>query len=248
MMDQTPQSTAQHTVKSFDDELRDLQLILARMGGLAEDQLSKALAAISEGDSSLAYEAIQADAKVDELEREAEQQVVRMLALRQPLANDLRTIVASLKISNNIERIADYAKNVAKRAVSINEMAAVQPVYSIPRIGRAAAAMLKDVLDACNANDADKALEVWNRDETVDDLYTSFLREALTYMMEDARNITACTHLLFIAKNLERIGDHCTNIAENVYYLVTGRLPGGERPKGGEDELDAVAAAKPTPK
>jgi phosphate transport system protein len=244
MPESTQPAAMHHTVKSFDDELRSLQLILARMGGLAEDQLSKALAALAEGDSALAFEAIQADSKVDELERETEQHVVRMLALRQPFANDLRAIIAALKISSNIERIADYAKNVAKRAVSLNEMATVQPVYSVPRIGRAASSMLKDVLDACNASDAEKAMDVWNRDETLDDLYTSFLREVLTYMMEDARNITACTHLLFIAKNLERIGDHCTNIAENVYYLVTGKMPGGERPKGGASELDVVAAAK----
>jgi phosphate transport system protein len=235
---------SEHIVKSFDDELRHLHLIVARMGGLAEEQLLNALAAISEQDSSLAMRTVQADLKVDELQREAEQQVVRLLALRQPVAIDLRGILAALKIASGIERIADYAKNVAKRAISLNELPAVQPVYSIPRMGRAALAMLKDVLDAYNASDAEKAIDVWNRDETLDDLYTSLFRELLTYMMEDARNITPCTHLLFIAKNVERIGDHCTNIAENVYFLVTGRQPGGERPKGGKDELNVVAPAK----
>jgi len=237
----------EHIVRSFDDELRHLHLVIARMGGLAEEQLANALSAISEQDSSLAMRTIEADAKVDELERDADQQVIRLLALRQPVANDLRGILAALKIAAGIERIADYAKNVAKRAVSLNELPAVQPVHSIPRMGKAALAMLKDVLDAYNANDAAKALEVWNRDETLDDLYTSLFRELLTYMMEDARNITPCTHLLFIAKNLERIGDHCTNIAENVYFLVTGRQPGGERPKGGKDELNAIATVKQAP-
>jgi len=237
----------EHIVKSFDDELRHLHLVIARMGGLAEEQLANALAAVSEQDSSLAMRTIEADAKVDELERDADQQVIRLLALRQPVANDLRGILAALKIAAGIERIADYAKNVAKRSVSLNELPTVQPVHSIPRMGKAALAMLKDVLDAYNANDAAKALDVWNRDETLDDLYTSLFRELLTYMMEDARNITPCTHLLFIAKNLERIGDHCTNIAENVYFLVTGRQPGGERPKGGKDELNVVASVKQAP-
>jgi phosphate transport system protein len=234
----------EHTVHSFDDELRNLHLIVARMGGLAEDQLANAIEAISEQDSSLAMRTIEADAKVDELQRETEHQVIRLLALRQPVANDLRQIVAALKIANDIERIADYAKNVAKRAVSLNVLPVVQPVTSIPRIGRAAFAMLKDVLDAYNANDATRATEVWKRDETLDDLYTSVLRELLTYMMEDPRNITSCTHLLFIAKNFERIGDHSTNIAENVYFLVTGRPLRGERPKGGKDELDVVASLR----
>ena len=238
---------SEHIVRSFDDELRHLHLVIARMGGLAEEQLANALAAVSEQDSSLAVRTIEADAKVDELEREADQQVIRLLALRQPVANDLRQILAALKIAAGIERIADYAKNVAKRSVALNELPAVQPVYSIPRMGKAAIAMLKDVLDAYNANDAAKAMDVWNRDETLDDLYTSLFRELLTYMMEDARNITPCTHLLFIAKNLERIGDHCTNIAENVYFLVTGRKPGGERPKGGKDELHVVVPVKQAP-
>lgn len=234
----------EHIVKSFDDELRHLHLIVARMGGLAEEQLANALNAIAEQDSALALTVIESDAKVDELQRDAEQQVVRLLALRQPMAIDLRGILAALKVASAIERIADYAKNVAKRAVSLAELPTVQPVYSIPRMGRAALSMLKDVLDAYNASDPEKAMDVWNRDETLDDLYTSLFRELLTYMMEDARNITPCTHILFIAKNLERIGDHCTNIAENVYFLVTGRQPGGERPKGGKDDLNVVAPIK----
>ncbi len=224
-----------HIVKSFDDDLRHLHLIVARMGGLAEEQLANALTAIAEQDSALATAVIAADSKVDELEREGEQHVVRLLALRQPMAIDLRAILGALKIANAVERIADYAKNVAKRALVLNAMPAVAPAQSIPRMGRAALSMLKDVLDAFNANDAEKAMDVWQRDESLDDLYNSLFRELITYMMEDPRNITACTHLLFIAKNLERIGDHCTNIAEAIYFGVKGRPPGGARPKGGMD-------------
>ncbi len=234
----------EHIVKSFDDEIRHLHLIIARMGGLAEDQLANAMTAIEERDGALAVRTIESDVKVDELEREAVQQVVRILALRQPMASDLRDVIAALKISAVIERIADYAKNAAKRALALNEGPAIQPVYAIPRMGHTARGMLKDVLDAYNAKDAEKALAVWSRDEELDELYSSLFRELLTYMMEDARSITACTHLLFIAKNIERIGDHCTNIAENVYYLVTGRQPGGERPKGGRGELNVVATGK----
>jgi phosphate transport system protein len=236
-----------HIVKSFDEELRNLHLIVARMGGLAEQQLTDALEALAQRNSASALRAIESDPKVDELERDADQQVIRLLALRQPMANDLRNIISAIKIAAAIERIADYAKNVAKRAISLGEMPSVRPAQSVPRIGRTALAMLKDVLDAYNSGDAEKALEVWNRDEQLDALYNSLFRELLTYMMEDARNITPCTHLLFIAKNLERIGDHCTNIAENVYFIVTGRHPGGERPKGGKDELNVVAPAKQTP-
>ncbi len=234
-----------HIVKSFDDEIRHLHLIIARMGGLAEDQLANAMTAIEERDSALAGRTIESDVKVDELERDAVQQVVRLLALRQPMASDLRDVISTLKISSDIERIADYAKNAAKRALALNEVPAIQPVYAIPRMGRVALGMLKDVLDAYNAKDAQKALAVWSRDEELDEVYSSLFRELLTYMMEDARSITTCAHLLFIAKNIERVGDHCTNIAENVYYLVTGRQPGGERPKGGRGELNVVANHKP---
>jgi phosphate transport system protein len=237
----------EHTVRAFDEALAAIADGIRRMGGLAESQLAGAIEAVVKRDGEIAARVIEQDRKVDDLERQIDDMAIKLLALRAPVASDLRLVLTALKVSAEIERIADYAKNVAKRAVSLNELPAVQPVYSIPRMGRAALAMLKDVLDAYNANDAAKALEVWNRDETLDDLYTSLFRELLTYMMEDARNITPCTHLLFIAKNLERIGDHCTNIAENVYFLVTGRQPGGERPKGGKDELNVVAPTKQAP-
>jgi phosphate transport system protein len=237
---------ADHIVKSFDDQLRHLHLIIARMGGLAEDQLASAMTAIDDRDSALAARVIEQDAKVDELEREAEAQVIRLLALRQPMASDLRDVVAALKISSAIERIADYAKSIAKRTVALAEQPSIQPGYGIPRMGRVALAMLKDVLDAYNARNPEKALAVWGRDEELDEIYNSLFRELLTYMMEDPRSISTCTHLLFMAKNIERIGDHCTNIAEHVYYLVTGHKPGGERPRGGREEAQGHAAKQPT--
>ncbi len=232
-----------HIVKSFDDQLRHLHLIIARMGGLAEEQLANAMTAVEERNSALATRVIEQDAKVDDLERDANAHVIRLLALRQPMASDLRDVLAALKISSAIERIADYAKSVAKRTVALAEQPLIQPSYGIPRMGRVALGMLKDVLDAYNARNPEKALEVWGRDEELDELYTSLFRELLTYMMEDPRSISTCTHLLFMAKNIERIGDHCTNIAEHVYYLVTGQKPGGDRPRGGQRE-DASNAPK----
>src|SRR5262249_53263039 len=175
---------------------------------------------------------IEADTKVDDLEHEVEAQVVRLLALRQPLARDLRQIVAALKTSTDLERICDYAANVAKRSLVLNQTAPVKPVYALPRMGAVCLAMIKDVLDAYVERDADKAFAVWLRDEELDEMYTSLFRELLTYMIEDARNITACTHLLFMAKNLERIGDHATNIAETLYFLIHGRPLNQARPKG----------------
>jgi phosphate transport system protein len=168
---------------------------------------------------------------VDDLEREVESLVVRLLALRQPMARDLRQILAALKIASDLERIGDYAANVAKRSIALSQVPPVRPVYSLPRMGRLGQEMIKDMLDAYVERDADKALAVWLRDEELDEMYTSLFRELLTYMIEDPRNITACTHLLFMAKNLERIGDHTTNIAETLYFLVHGTPLTQARPK-----------------
>jgi phosphate transport system protein len=223
---------SEHIVKSYDQELKHLQRLIARMGGLAEQQLAQAIEAVEERDSALAARIIAADRQVDDLEAEVDAHVVNLLARRQPMAVDLREIVAALKIGTFLERIADYAKNVAKRTIELAQAPAVQPAYSVPRLGRYALGMLKDVLDAYNGKDAEKAREVWSRDGELDDLYNSLFRELLTYMMEDPRSIGVCTHLLFIAKNLERIGDHATNVAENVHFQVTGRTIGGERPRG----------------
>jgi phosphate transport system protein len=222
---------AEHIIKSYDQELQRLDNSIAEMGGMAESQLAAAIDAVSKRDGDLAASVIEADAKVDELEHEAEAQVVRLLALRQPMARDLRQIVAALKTSTDLERICDYAANVAKRSLVLNQSAPVRPVYALPRMGTVCLAMIKDVLDAYVERDADKAFAVWLRDEELDEMYTSLFRELLTYMIEDARNITACTHLLFMAKNLERIGDHTTNIAETLYFLVHGKPLAQIRPK-----------------
>ena len=222
---------AEHIIKSYDQELQHLDNIIASMGGMAESQLAAAMEAVTKRDSDLATEVIENDIKVDELEHEVEGLVVRLLALRQPMARDLRQIVAALKTATDLERICDYAANVAKRSIVLNQTAPLKPIYALQRMGSLSQAMVKDMLDAYVARDADKALAVWLRDEELDEMYTSLFRELLTYMIEDARNITPCTHLLFMAKNIERIGDHTTNIAETLYFFVHGTPLGQIRPK-----------------
>src|SRR5690606_14159552 len=169
----------------------------------------------------------------------------RILALRQPMARDLREIVAALRISSDIERIADYATNVAKRAIALSQSPVVRPVNAIPRMSRMALVLIKDVIDAYVERDAEKAVRVCSGVEDIDEMYTRLFRELLTYMMEHPRNITPSTHLLFIAKNIERIGDHATNIAENVYFLVHGKPLPGARPKG---DTSSLAVVEPAPK
>lgn len=212
----------EHIVKSFDDELDELTAEVARMGGLAEQLLSDALDAVSARDNQLAKEVIQRDDEIDALQQDLERRVILLLALRQPMAGDLRRTFSALKISGDLERIGDLAKNVAKRALVLNESNPMPLTRGIHRMGRVVSGMLKDVLDAYTSGDVDLAIDVWQRDDEIDAHYNSQFRELLTYMMEDPRTITMCTHLLFMAKNLERIGDHGTNIAENVHYLVTG--------------------------
>jgi phosphate transport system protein len=222
----------EHIVRSFDEELTRLKSMIARMGGLAEAQIANGIQAVVRRDTELAASVVEADQRIDDLEREVDNQAVRMLALRQPMAGDLRSIVGAIRIASDVERIADYAANVAKRAIALSQMAPVRPVHAVPRMGRYVQEMVKDVLDAYANRDVDKAIAVWNRDEELDEMYSSLFRELLTYMMEDPRNITASTHLLFIAKNLERIGDHATNIAEQIHFLVRGTPLGAARPKG----------------
>ncbi|HEX9449661.1 MAG TPA: phosphate signaling complex protein PhoU [Dongiaceae bacterium] len=224
--------TSDHTVKSFDDELKHLSQVIAEMGGLAESQLAAAIDALVRRDSDLAGRVVQADKRIDDLEQEIGNFTVRILALRQPMAQDLREVVAAIKIAADLERIGDYAKNIAKRALILNQGAPMRPVNSIPRMGALAQQIVKGVLDAFIEKDADRAHAAWRRDEDVDEMYNSLFRELLTYMMEDPRNISPCTHLLFIAKNIERIGDHATNIAEIVYFLVHGKSLDESRPKG----------------
>jgi phosphate transport system protein len=236
---------AEHIVKSYDEELQRLNRMIVEMGGLAESQLAEATEAVQERDSDLAARVIEDDAKVDQLERDLDNLAVRLLALRQPMARDLREIVVALKIASDLERIADYAANVAKRSIALSQSPPIQPTHALPRMARLALLLIKDVIDAYVERDADKALDVWNRDEELDEMYASLFREFLTYMMEDPRNIGACTHLLFMAKNIERIGDHATNIAENLYYLVHGTPLTQARPKGDNSSLQVVAPEEP---
>ena len=232
---------AEHIVKSYDEELTRLSNMIVEMGGLAESQLAASIEAVAKRDSALAAQVIEGDTQVDELERELDNLAIRLLALRQPMARDLREIFAALKIGADLERICDYAANVAKRSIALSQTPPIQPVHALPRMGALALALVHDVIDAFVQRDADKALEVWRRDEELDEMYSSLFREFLTYMMEDPRNISACTHLLFMAKNIERIGDHATNIAEDLYYLVHGTPLTEVRPKGDKSSLEVVA-------
>jgi len=222
----------EHTVTSYDDELNQMTGTILRMGGMVEQQLADAITALVTRDPELAARVIADDQPVDRLEHEIDHLVMRLLALRQPMAVDLRLITASLKISSDLERIGDYAANVAKRASVLSQVEPMRPVAVIPRMSQTVQGMIKDVLDAYMARDAEMALAVWRRDEEVDEIYNSLFRELLTYMMEDPRHITPCTHLLFIAKNIERMGDHATNIAETIAFLVTGTPLDEARPKG----------------
>jgi phosphate transport system protein len=231
----------EHIARSYDQELDRLDKLLSQMGGMAEAQLSDAINALMKRDSAMAETVIAGDLRIDALNREVDEFVVRMLALRQPMAKDLRAIVAALRISADLERIADYAKNVAKRTLALNQVPAVRLAASIPRMGRLVQQIIKEVLDAYVERDADKAHAAWSRDEEVDGMYNSLFRELLTYMMEDPRNITPCTHILFIAKNIERMGDHATNIAETIYFVVHGVAMLETRPKGDTTSFTVVS-------
>ena len=234
---------SEHTVKSFDEQLKYLKQLLVQMGGLAEAELESAVQALVRRDVDLAQRTIGSDARLDEIEHEIMALSVKVLALRQPMATDLREIVSALKISSDLERMGDYAANVAKRAIALNQLPVVRPAGSIPRMARLVQTIIKDVLDAYVERDPERALEAWRRDEEVDEMYTSIFRELLTYMMEDARNITSCTHLLFVAKNIERIGDHATNIAETIHYLVLGKTIETARPKSDQTSFAVVTPA-----
>ncbi len=236
---------AEHIVKSYDEELDRLNKMIVEMGGLAESQLAAAIEVVIDRDSDRAIRVVEGDAQVNQLERDLDNLAIRLLALRQPMARDLRAIVAALKIASDLERICDYAANVAKRSIALAQTPPIQPVHALPRMAHFALLEVKDVIDAYVARDADKAFAVWVRDEELDDMYGSLFRVFLTYMMEDPRNIGPCTHLLFIAKNIERIGDHATNIAENVYYLVHGIPLEQARPKGDKSSLEVVAPGRP---
>jgi phosphate transport system protein len=227
------QNMTPHTVKTYESELSQLDSKIGQMGGLCEHLVGDAFAALEQRNPFRAEAAIATDSTIDALHHELEEQVVQMIARRQPVANDLRQVMSVLKVAGDLERIGDLAKNIGKRAATISGETQPKPLLTgLHHMAELASRQLKDVLDAFAARDADKALGVWRDDEKIDALYNSVFRELLTYMMEDPRNIGMCTHLLFIAKNLERIGDHTTNIAETVNYMARGELPPGERPKG----------------
>jgi phosphate transport system protein len=233
---------AEHLVKSFDQDLSRLRNMLTEMGGIVESQVALAADAIMQRDSVAATRAVEEDVKVDALEHAIEQFVIRMLALRQPMAADLRHIVAALKITGDLERIGDYAANVAKRSIVLGQFQLPYSLAGLAHMAHMVQEQLKAIIDAMGAGDTEKAIEVWRSDRVVDDIYNALFRELITYMMEDPRNITPCTHLLFIAKNLERIGDHATNVAETVYYAVKGEVLPDTRPKG---DTSAYAVVRP---
>ena len=227
----------EHTVRAYDEELDAITAELSRMGGLAEAEVADSIRAIARRDIALAEAVIGRDARLDALEADIERKAIRLIALRQPVADDLRRTVAAMKISTNLERCGDLAKNIAKRALVIAENEPITALTaSIERMGELVTTRLKAVLDALASRQVDRAISVWMADHEVDEHYDSVFRELLTYMMGDPRTIQACAHLLFVAKNLERIGDHATNIAEILHYEITGSELTEPRPKS--DALD----------
>jgi phosphate transport system protein len=223
----------QHTTRAFDIDLQDLARLVAEMGGLAEKQIGESVDALNTHDLALAQRVIALDDKIDMLQREIEEKAILTIARRQPMAVDLRDIVGALRVANDLERIGDLAKNIAKRVGALDDDIELTKVLrGVEHMADLVLSQIKDVLDAYTRRDVEKALAVWRGDEEVDAVNNSLFRELLTYMMEDPRNISLCIHLLFCAKNIERMGDHATNIAETVYYIVEGRPLADERPKG----------------
>lgn len=237
-----PMEQPDHIVRSYDEQLRKLRDMVARMGGLAERQVHDATVALVRRDAQLAAEVVSRDAALDALEREVESFCIRVLATRQPMASDLRFIVAAMKVSHDLERIGDYARNGAKRSIVVAQQPQIGSLNGFVRMSQLVQENLKLAIDALVSEDAEAAARVWAADEPVDDVYNGIFREMLTHMMEDPRNITAATHLLFIAKNMERIGDHATNIAETVHYAVRGDSLPEDRPKA---DSSASAVVKP---
>jgi phosphate transport system protein len=232
---------SEHTAKAFDVDLQEITRKVSEMGGLAEKEVADSVDALAKRDGALAQRVIATDISTDQLQREIEEKAILTIARRQPMAVDLREIVAALRLANDLERIGDLAKNIAKRVVALNgDFPPQKLIRGVEHIADLVLEQLKDVLDAYAQRDLAKAIVVWNGDDKIDAMYTSLFRELLTYMMEDPRNITFCTHLLFCAKNIERMGDHATNIAETVYYMVEGRALVDERPKGDTTNITPV--------
>lgn len=230
-----------HTIKAFDSDLQDLSRIIAEMGGLAEKQVADSVDALAKRDTNLAQRVASADVNIDMLQREIEEKAVLTIARRQPMAVDLREVVGALRLANDLERIGDLAKNIAKRVIALNsEFPPPKLIRGVEHMTDLLLEQLKTVLDAYVRRDVTKAMAVWRGDEEIDAVCTSVFRELLTYMMEDPRNITFCIHLLFCAKNIERMGDHATNIAETVHYIIEGRPIADQRPKGDTTTLAAL--------
>jgi phosphate transport system protein len=227
------QQAREHTLKAFDEDLDRLRALIAQMGGLAEHAIGEAMRCLIQRDVDGAMAVVRDDVKLDNLEIEAEKRVVQLIALRAPMAGDLREAVAALKISGVVERIGDYAKNIARRVPLLEDSSQVEPLSLLPEMARIATQMVHDVLDAFVNRDAEAAVRVVERDQAVDDFYDSIFRTLLTFMMERPQNIGQSAHLLFVAKNIERVGDHATNIAEMVYYAATGEHVAEHKKKAG---------------
>jgi phosphate transport system protein len=231
----------QHTAKAFDADLQDLARLVAEMGGLAEKQVAESVDALAKRDTALAQRVTTADREVDALQAEIEEKAVLTIARRQPVAVDLRQVVGALRLANDLERIGDLAKNIAKRVIALNgEFPPPKLIRGVEHMSDLLLEQLKMVLDAYAHRDVGKAMMVWRGDQEIDAVCTSVFRELLTYMMEDPRNITFCIHLLFCAKNIERMGDHATNIAETVHYIIEGKPIADQRPKGDTTTLAAL--------
>jgi phosphate transport system protein len=234
-----------HTLKAYDKELETLERRIAEMGGIAEKMVIDAMDALANSDASLAQSVIVSDERLDALQREIEEAAVLTIAKRQPMAIDLREIIGAIRVAGDLERVGDLAKNIAKRSLKIGgEPRSRREIVGLKHMNDVATELLKDVLDAYAQRDVERARAVWERDVELDALEDSVFRDLLTHMMEDPRNISYCAHLLFCSKNVERIGDHATNIAETVFYLVTGHPLPGERPKGVPEPSAMASEAK----
>lgn len=228
----------EHIVSSFDDNLVELRARIAEMGGLAETQLAQALDSVEHRDADLADKVVAMDKRMDALEFEVERLAIQVIAKRQPMAQDLRAVISAMKLSTTLERVGDLAKNIARRGKHLSGVSPLSISGSVVRMGRQAQGQLTEVLDSYVRMDVNTAIAVWRRDVEIDEAYNAMFREVVTYMMEDPRTISLCSQLLFIAKNLERIGDHTTHVAEMIYYVAKGEPLGDDRPKGDPADLE----------
>jgi phosphate transport system protein len=234
-----------HTAKAFDTDLQEITRKVAEMGGLAEQQIADATLALVERDTELAERVIATDPAIDALQHEIEEKAILTIARRQPMAVDLREIVGAMRVASDLERIGDHAKHIGKRVVALDgDFYSQKLIRGVEHMAALVSAQVKQVLDAYATHDEASALAVWKGDEEVDAICTSLFRELLTYMLEDPRNITFCMHLMFCAKDIERMGDHATNIAETVYFMIEGHLIADQRPKGDSTSFGATQVHK----